>query len=459
MDRNNVDFLRRMLERFPGLRRRLRLRPYPGLKSQGRWKRLAAAFPAAGGVGLLLRDGSRTVLAADRNARRRERFEQEVSRLAARLLNPWRPQRTLSRTDRLRSHTSGVVRILLTHSGGAEGLALAARPDSQASYQARLLSSAALWWSQRRDGGHRPRKLFLFIPCEWGLRIIEILPHLALPVQCWHYQSAPGPRACSLSGRPIYPSVFLRAALSHPYVMHPFRRHPPPPLLDLQRRHPRLDLFFRRSRWELSWRGYRVAWQDSAQPVRFGEEPGRPWEASQARRLSAFLGRLERLRRFPPPSPSSPFYRRHPERWMESLLLKRPRLIHPDLQGEVYCQVPTCLETDRAVVDALGRLGDGRLAVIEFKVEKDFNLLFQGLDYWDRVRRHLGRGDFQQCGYFAGRRLSPQSPLLILVAPLFEFHRLLPLLRGYLTREVEILCVGLNQDWRRRLRIVRRIEL
>ncbi|HSR68046.1 MAG TPA: hypothetical protein VLU25_08895 [Acidobacteriota bacterium] len=458
MDQRNVDFLRTMLRRFPRLGTRLRLRPVPSVKRHGAWRRLKAAFPAADGLRLLLSDGSRLTLAADARASERLRFQHEMGRVAGAALHPWRPLRTLAATDRMRGHTAAVVRLLLAGPGEARALALAARPRSHPSFQARLLTSALLWWSQRCQGGRRPRQIFLFIPRHWGRRIIEILPHLALPIACWEYDVLPGGGLDPSSLKAIYPSVFLRAALNHPYVMHPYRRRPPAAMRRLSRRHPDLDLLFRRSRWELSYLGYPVAWQPTGGEVRFGDEPGILWEPSRARCLSEFLERLKRRRRACPERRGDPF-QRYPERWMESLMLKRPSLIHPRLRGEIYCQVPTSLESDRAVVDALGRLRGGRLAVIEFKVEKDFNLLLQGLDYWDRVRRHLGRGDFQQAGYFRGRRLSPRSPLLILVSPLFQFHRLLPALRGYLTSELEVVCVGVNDDWRRRLKVVRRISL
>ena len=97
--------------------------------------------------------------------------------------------------------------------------------------------------------------------------------------------------------------------------------------------------------------------------------------------------------------------------------------------------------------------------VIELKPHREIGLLLQGLDYWDRVRRHLAGGDFQKAGYFPGIELSSEPPLLYLVSPLFEFHPIMPVLRSYLSPVVRFECTGINADWKRGLKVVRRFTL
>ena len=58
---------------------------------------------------------------------------------------------------------------------------------------------------------------------------------------------------------------------------------------------------------------------------------------------------------------------------------------------------------------------DGRLAVVELKADEDIHLPLQGLDYWSRVAWHHARGEFPRFGYFPGRELSTDQPLLYLV--------------------------------------------
>ena len=68
------------------------------------------------------------------------------------------------------------------------------------------------------------------------------------------------------------------------------------------------------------------------------------------------------------------------------------------------------------MIDVLTVTREGRLAVVELKADEDIHPL-QGLDYWSRVARHHARGEFQRFGYFLGRELSRERPLLFLVAP------------------------------------------
>ena len=106
-------------------------------------------------------------------------------------------------------------------------------------------------------------------------------------------------------------------------------------------------------------------------------------------------------------------FRMHPERWLESLVRTDVSVIDERLETEsVYSQVPAFSAADRAMIDVLTLTRDGRLAVLELKADEDIHLLLQGLDYWARVQWHHGRGEFLKFGYFGGRVLSEDSPLL-----------------------------------------------
>ena len=170
------------------------------------------------------------------------------------------------------------------------------------------------------------------------------------------------------------------------------------------------------------------------------------------------LSEVRRRRQWPPPDPLSFFYRWSGERWLESLVLRNHETILSGLE-EIYCQVPTFVEGDRKVIDLLALRNDGRVVVIELKPNKDPGLLIQGLEYWQRVRFHLCRGDLRRGGYFPGRDLSPQEPVLLLVSPLFEFHRVMPDLRTHLSFPIRLECVGINSDWRGGIRVLRRVQL
>jgi hypothetical protein len=96
------------------------------------------------------------------------------------------------------------------------------------------------------------------------------------------------------------------------------------------------------------------------------------------------------------------------------------------------------------------------LAVIELKADEDPQLVLQAVDYWLRVRWHLRQGDFERYGYFPGKSLMASDPLLYLVAPGLRFHPATRVLMRYLAVELPICQVGLNEDWRRGLRVIER---
>jgi len=76
------------------------------------------------------------------------------------------------------------------------------------------------------------------------------------------------------------------------------------------------------------------------------------------------------------------------------------------------------------------------------------------VDYWLRVRRHQREGDFQRFGYFSGIDLDPKPPLVWLVAPGLRFHSATEILLKYLSPEIQISRIGVNENWRRGIKIV-----
>ena len=129
----------------------------------------------------------------------------------------------------------------------------------------------------------------------------------------------------------------------------------------------------------------------------------------------------------------------------------------------VYSQVSVVAGVgDRGLLDLLGITADGRLAVIELKVDDDLHFALQGLDYWIRVRHHhrqsadpaSGLGDLQRHGYFRGVELSPLEPRLYLVAPSLHIHPATETILGYLSPRVEWSLLALDERWRQQIRVV-----
>ncbi len=148
-------------------------------------------------------------------------------------------------------------------------------------------------------------------------------------------------------------------------------------------------------------------------------------------------------------------WRMHPERWLESLVVKNVTAIDERLDPACqYSQVPAFSTSDRAMIDVLTTTRAGRLAVVELKANEDIHLPLQGLDYWSRVKWHQDRGEFLHFGYFSGRELSADDPLLFLVAPALHVHPATDTLLRYFSPEIEWVLVGIDERWREGVRVV-----
>jgi hypothetical protein len=173
-----------------------------------------------------------------------------------------------------------------------------------------------------------------------------------------------------------------------------------------------------------------------------------------APRFAEFTQRLLHSRR-PRGRRDDLLWRLAPERWLESLVVRDVTAVEGGLDPTcVYSQVPAFSASDRAMIDVLIATRDGRLAVIELKADEDIHLPLQGLDYWARVSWHHQRGEFQRFGYFAERELSPQPPLLFLVAPALHIHPATDTLLRYLAPEIEWELAAVDEHWRDEVRIV-----
>jgi hypothetical protein len=151
---------------------------------------------------------------------------------------------------------------------------------------------------------------------------------------------------------------------------------------------------------------------------------------------------------------NQPPYRAAPERWLETLVLHDSSALDAQLDERfLFSQVPAFSAGDRGVMDLLGVTRQGRLVVIELKASEDLHLPIQALDYWLRVHEHQQAGDFARHGYFTGIELDPRPPLLWLVAPGLRFHSAVEILLPFLSPEILVTRIGLNESWRRGLQV------
>jgi len=171
--------------------------------------------------------------------------------------------------------------------------------------------------------------------------------------------------------------------------------------------------------------------------------------------LDRLMRRLDSHRNMFADDPNHALFRAAPERWLETLVLQDPTRLDAQLDASrLYSQVPAVTAGDRGVIDLLGVTRRGRLVVIELKASEDIQLPMQAIDYWLRVRRHQRDGDFERYGYFAGVQLDPRAPLVWLVAPGLRFHASTETLLRYLSPEIQVMRIGLSENWRRGLRVI-----
>lgn len=179
--------------------------------------------------------------------------------------------------------------------------------------------------------------------------------------------------------------------------------------------------------------------------------------AANSSEMAHLLGRLIQKRDCCTNELNDPLYRASPERWLETMVRREPARLDPQLIPEhLYSQVPALAAGERGVIDLLGVTRAGRLVVIELKASEDLHLPLQAVDYWLRVRRHLSEGDFQRYGYFQGIEITPDPPLIWLVAPSLHFHPANEVLMRYLSPELRLSRIGINENWRQGIRVISR---
>ena len=152
-------------------------------------------------------------------------------------------------------------------------------------------------------------------------------------------------------------------------------------------------------------------------------------------------------------------YRAAGEAWLESILRRDISKLDPGLiVAPLHAQFRTSHggPTGARPIDLLALRHDGRLAVIELKVNEDREHVFQGVDYWRRVEAHRRRGHISTAKLFGEREISDESPLVYLVAPTLRFHPSFATLARTIAPDIEVYRFDINEDWRAGVRVVRR---
>ncbi|HET6931750.1 MAG TPA: hypothetical protein VFI45_15590 [Candidatus Acidoferrum sp.] len=205
----------------------------------------------------------------------------------------------------------------------------------------------------------------------------------------------------------------------------------------------------------LRFRGLAFArWHDNR--IFFGSDS--TWEELRSRNEPALKQVIANLQNFRNPLASNvrhALYRAQAERWMQTLVHQDVTRIDIALDPEhVYEQVFAQVAGQHGILDLLCVTRNRRLAILELKATENVDLPLQAADYWSRIRWHQSQGDFARYGYFPGIELQAAPPLVYLIAPALRFHPTADILQRYLSREMEVIRVGLAESWRRGLRVM-----
>jgi len=198
--------------------------------------------------------------------------------------------------------------------------------------------------------------------------------------------------------------------------------------------------------------------------VWFGIEgsPRRLWAAHQHREFARLLSDLQTYRSDKCRDRRHWYYRSAGEAWLESILRRDITKLDPGLIiAPLHAQFRTSPggplgKGGPRPIDLLALRHDGRLVVIELKVNEDREHVFQGVDYWRRVEAHRRRGHISAAKLFGDREISDESPLVYLVAPTLHFHPSFATLGRTIAPDIEIYRFDINEDWRAGVRVVRR---
>ncbi len=168
------------------------------------------------------------------------------------------------------------------------------------------------------------------------------------------------------------------------------------------------------------------------------------------------LENLEIYRRFDSENKRHDFFRLAPEAWLEAILRRNIKLLDGNLiLSPIYNQFRAASDK----IDLLALRTDGRLIVIELKVEPDREIIFQAADYWQKIELQRRSGNLRRAKIFGDLEIADQSAIVYLVAPTLSFHRDFAFLSQTVSPRIEIYRFDLNENWRENLKVMKVEEL
>ncbi|MBI4454554.1 MAG: hypothetical protein HY644_01505 [Acidobacteria bacterium] len=348
------------------------------------------------------------------------------------------------------SACGGPLLHMVLRKGKCWFVAVAAGDEENVRVEVILSQLFALWRRFEFSGARRVEAGFVFVPYPLADLAARLLDDLQAPVRVYCLPALkPFCRAMPAAFPLLWPSQHVRAELrslysefGFPVEVHALVRNAKNCSFEY------LGIAF--AVFDADHSTWRFPLRDS------GTEPDGDVARGMVRQE---YQRIRAVRRSHARFRTDPCYQLHSERWLESLILQDPKVLDPELRTfPIYAQVPA-YATRRRVIDLVAVTEGGRLVVIEVKTQRAIDLLFQGLSYWRIVLQAHQQDAFHQNGYFLGVRLTDEPPLLYCVTPLLLLHAEERYLAQRLGAAVEAYLIGINHDWRRRLKVLRKERL
>ncbi len=344
---------------------------------------------------------------------------------------------------------------------GRTSWAVLAAPENEPSANAgRCLTFGLLWLERLRVSARRipVSGLRLLLPKETVPVVAHLLPviHPKLPVEIHEYDSA------RETLEKINPSTLANISswlvpLRETQMLLDRARPDLAPVTSLAPLRITLHPSVPQRQIVLRFRGLSFGrWEDGQ--FFFGVPDAHEQLTPSTQRLLRELLRELEIRRNPLASDVlHSLFRAQPERWLETLVREDVTRVDAALDPRfAYAQVLANAGGEHGILDVLSVTRSGRLAILELKATESLNLSLQAADYWLRIKRHLDQGDIARYGYFPGVELQSTPPLVYLVAPALRFHPATDVLLRSLSPQLDIVRVGLTENWRRGLRVVLR---
>ncbi len=392
--------------------------------------------------------------APEQMARRsqRTRYAQILRRMLAQQFPQWKVEELSAEADLEHSLSGRYARGVLRRGQQAWAVIGSGEQEDPSAAEG-ILTYGLIWldWLRRRQPDRVVTGLKIFVPPNRAETILHRIAWLDTEAAQWEvYEAGEEIRRCDQAD-----AGNLKTCLG---PAEPFHRKSPP--TEWSERMEALSPHLQRrsggagfSYWAV--RGLPVAKQTSRGLV-FGVGLAETLLTEES--FAEFSGLVLNLLRWRcPDSPDRqhPFYRLWPERWMQSEMIRQMSSLGYDLiPGTLYEQVPAVSGWERGVMDLLALDSQGRLVVVELKASENIHLPLQALDYWMRVHWHHQRGEFERERYFPGRVLNPSPPLLLLVSPALQIHPACEIVLRYFSKTIEVVQIGLNENWREHWQVV-----